>query len=482
MAENSFVCSTAGTTLCTLTGREYYKYNDQPAICGYFYLSNNFTGPLLVSEQQDAVVYTSAYDPDEPIQPSGSFEAFGRTWYVSNMSAFMGGNLTTTGGSYSHKVAGSYENSTEAGKQLLADYYASRLSRYKVKRKRRNYYKYSNTYDFVDLAKSDNTAHISSPKFVVNSVTEWATTQRYNLPKPIRLAKAKAIANVTYIQGNAGWRTTITGHFSDGDSVILSTDFGYGGSGERNVELDFKTNRELIGITIYAICYRRHYQYCYGSIEISIQGMPSILSSQSDYDFTFDDVYTYVAKTKKRAYYKYVYGEPVDKYTPAFASQAQATSGVDGVKMTTAQGYWQITTATTIATNNNNVITFDVGELSNGIKSFAYNAAVVGGSYPAMVMNNIQCSHDGNSWTTISSRWGGRGTTVNTPFNVPYPNNYRYLRFTTSNDDGRHGNGGVNSFRMLYNYIPRTVTAGTIDDYDYYVDDVKTYKPQRTGD
>ena len=187
----------------------------------------------------------------------------------------------------------------------------------------------------------------------------------------------------------------------------------------------------------------------------------------------------YIVKRKVRTYYKYVDGSPVDTNTPIFASQTEATNGKDGVKFLTAQNYFTITGTNTVAVNNNAVVTIDVGAKTQGIKSVVYNGIVVASAYPAMVLKTVQCSPDNSQWTTITDSFGGRNTTVNTPLNIPYPNNYRYLRFTTGNDDGRHGNGGVNNFRIKYVKIPSTPVESTESDYDYYVDEVKSYLASR---
>ena len=193
-------------------------------------------------------------------------------------------------------------------------------------------------------------------------------------------------------------------------------------------------------------------------------------STESDYDF-YKDVLVYkIVKENVRKYYKYDWETA---FSPIFYSQTEATEGINGVKIINNAGYYYLTQRTTHTISRGNTVTFDMGETSKGITSIGFTGIVSGGNYPSLVMSNVQCSEDNSTWITIASSYGGRGTVYTNPLTITTPNNYRYIRFTASNDDGGFSQGGCQSLTVGYN--KRIVINGTPDDYDFY-EDVDVYK------
>jgi len=175
-----------------------------------------------------------------------------------------------------------------------------------------------------------------------------------------------------------------------------------------------------------------------------------------------------------RVYYKYEYA---DVATPVFNSQAEATEGIDGVKIIGGANYYSMTGTSTTVLNNWNTVTFDIGEHNKNIKSLGYVGVCVDSQYPGTVLLDVQCSEDNQTWTTIRSSFGGRGNYKNYPLNIPYPNNYRYLRYTTYCDDPGFGQYG-GSYGLSILYSKAYEVRSTSDDYDFYRDELTWTKPQ----
>lgn len=171
-------------------------------------------------------------------------------------------------------------------------------------------------------------------------------------------------------------------------------------------------------------------------------------------------------------YYKYAPTGEIAT-TPIFPTDISASMGIDGITITPSS-YYYLTSLSTHAPARGFTCTFDIGPHKNGIYSIAYNGIVSGGNYPALVLLNVRCSEDGNNWTTIAASYGGRSTTIDTPLIIPTPNNYRYLRFDTTNDDTRHSGSGVNSMRLTYGETD-LVPSGRSDHDTYSSTDKKKY-------
>lgn len=215
---------------------------------------------------------------------------------------------------------------------------------------------------------------------------------------------------------------------------------------------------------------------CLGYPTINAQVVTSMVESTAD-DYNYSEIVyeDYAVKRKTRHYYK----SQVNVDSPVYTSQAQATSGVNGVKLLTAQQYWYITHPTQMVGHipNNTVVTMDVGN-NNGLNTVGYHGAVQPGAAPSVIMTNVQCSADNVNWVTIASSFGDRNALPTSPLNIPKPNNYRYLRFTVKPDDTGFANCAMYAFRINYISVPRQEVSST-DNYDAYIDDVVPYAVKR---
>ena len=168
-------------------------------------------------------------------------------------------------------------------------------------------------------------------------------------------------------------------------------------------------------------------------------------------------------------YYKYVY---TDSVNPQYTSVSQAEIGVDLVRMITNAGYYAVTNSSGARLSTNQIVTFDMGANCYGIKSIGYTGVVVSGKSPSLVMNNIECSTDNNTWTTIASSFGKRGDYLTSPLSIPYPNSYRYIRFKCNRDDGGFSTGDAKN--LTIKYVKRTIIETDSLNYDF-VENVNQY-------
>ena len=177
-------------------------------------------------------------------------------------------------------------------------------------------------------------------------------------------------------------------------------------------------------------------------------------------------------KQTVRKYYKESYTERYLTTTPQFGSEANATNGLLGCRITTVPGAWTITGPSTVTIGRGNLITFDCGEDCQEIYQVGFVGVVSGGNWPSMTMTSIQCSVDGQYWDEFGD-FGGRGDYYSNPSSrktFTAGNNYRYLRFTNWVDDGRYGQGGVYNFTIWYYKRDKIVEESTRNNYDYYID------------
>ena len=156
---------------------------------------------------------------------------------------------------------------------------------YILKRKIIDYYKFDNSSTLLNLGNSNNSAYINSGAFDIRSVTAWSTTQTYTLNEEIRANKLFINVTSGMTQANAGWTITITAITDQGEIEALTKNFGYGVAPNENFESLLSDVTKIEGIKIYAYCYRRSGQYCYGYINIMISNNKAVLSSKEDYDF-----------------------------------------------------------------------------------------------------------------------------------------------------------------------------------------------------
>lgn len=110
------------------------------------------------------------------------------------------------------------------------------------KRISRDYYKFTDNYNLLNIGDSNNTTYVDNSIYTINSVTAWSATTEYMFNSPKQLSKIKNTVNPLYCQANAGWNTTITALTSSGEVQIYSKDFGYGVQTSEDNIYDFNTH------------------------------------------------------------------------------------------------------------------------------------------------------------------------------------------------------------------------------------------------
>ena len=87
-----------GTVIAVINGRTYYKANDGPALVGYtFNTGSSYTGPFLVSTNEDAVAYY--YSDNSTLRVSdNSINSNGLTYYYSSGTGWTSGDYTDSSG------------------------------------------------------------------------------------------------------------------------------------------------------------------------------------------------------------------------------------------------------------------------------------------------------------------------------------------------------------------------------------------------
>ena len=104
--------------MCTINGRDYYKKNEGKALCGVFYYSySGYTGPIIVSDNEEAVTYYTSYNSEYCFVSSESFEYKGITWYISATDYFWEGDHSSSG--FAPKLDGAYYYHADAAKALI---------------------------------------------------------------------------------------------------------------------------------------------------------------------------------------------------------------------------------------------------------------------------------------------------------------------------------------------------------------------------
>ena len=93
---NNTYSALADEVLVTLSGRNYYKYNSEPALVGYLY-DNSYTGPVLVGKTADSVKYYTSVD-STVFAHSGTFVVNGVTYYYSSTEYWQAYDLTDSSG------------------------------------------------------------------------------------------------------------------------------------------------------------------------------------------------------------------------------------------------------------------------------------------------------------------------------------------------------------------------------------------------
>lgn len=83
--DSSYIMNKA-ELICTIGGRNFHKSNDKPAVYGVFHNSGGYWGPLLVSQDQEAVKYNTC---GKEFSSNYTVQFNNKTWYVSNDEYFM---------------------------------------------------------------------------------------------------------------------------------------------------------------------------------------------------------------------------------------------------------------------------------------------------------------------------------------------------------------------------------------------------------
>ncbi len=212
--------------------------------------------------------------------------------YITN------GYYTAGGHSNIALISGITITATQLVEGTASDYsYYEEIDVFKVvKSTKRKYYKYTDTANqTVDLYASNNTTNINSStkRFYTSSdVTAWTQTQTYTLKTPITAINITGKLVKASVQQNCGWKIKIT---ANGSTVIWEQDFGYNTAGTGKTKTyTFSKATQINSITIYAQCYRRSDQYCYGGIDLGLTYTKRVTSTGTASDYSaYEDVPVY---------------------------------------------------------------------------------------------------------------------------------------------------------------------------------------------
>ena len=91
-----YVMSNAGELICTFGSRRFYKAYDGDAYAGYFY-NGTYGHPLLVSEDPDAVVFTTSDSGSTKFTYTNTIEYKGKTYYICSDEYAMPYSTSTNG-------------------------------------------------------------------------------------------------------------------------------------------------------------------------------------------------------------------------------------------------------------------------------------------------------------------------------------------------------------------------------------------------
>ena len=84
--------------ICTIYGRNYYKKNEGEAFIAYYYMKEEHTVPILVSEDPDAVTYYTSWDTSIEIVYTTTVQYNNKTYYVSRAGYAESGMLNSSDG------------------------------------------------------------------------------------------------------------------------------------------------------------------------------------------------------------------------------------------------------------------------------------------------------------------------------------------------------------------------------------------------
>ena len=112
-ADEAYVMESSGV-FCSISGTQYTKVNEGKALVSAYYINSGYTCPLIVSTEQDAVVYSTM---GKSFSYKTTVEYLGVTWYASDNSYGMSGNCSVSG--YAQKLDGGYASINDAALALL---------------------------------------------------------------------------------------------------------------------------------------------------------------------------------------------------------------------------------------------------------------------------------------------------------------------------------------------------------------------------
>lgn len=292
----------------------------------------------------------------------------------------------------------------------------------------------------VNLYDSNNQTYIDSSTyhFDIGSVTAWSTTQIYNLNHTIS-AKDITITTTGWVQANAGWTITIDCTTEQGETNILTKDFGYNVAPEITSTFDFNPMRDGVkikSIKIYAYCYRRSTSYCYGGINIGLSYTPRHveLSNETDYNYYVDrDVYSLpIKQIPIYEKYKFEYLNTL----PTYANATEGETGINGISFSPGAMYFCVarTVQSTVTNSYDYKVVWQFGGREFKLDTCTYQGYVVNLRTPYASLTQIEGSNDNETWEVVTT---------------PVNNYYRYYRFTfVGSETHKYAGMGMQYFNL----------------------------------
>ena len=178
----------ADKLIAVINGRKYYKKNAGEALVAYAY-NGEYTGPILVSKDENAVAY---YSPDHEscgnIQSAGSFIFKSETYYYSKALCWMEGDFESTDGLSLNKYTSSDATSKLFALKMLHEDTTSQLI---ATINGRNYYKETDGEAIMAYGYNDG---FTGPILV----SEDAKAVRYYSPDHEFCSKVEAVGKINY--------------------------------------------------------------------------------------------------------------------------------------------------------------------------------------------------------------------------------------------------------------------------------------------
>lgn len=180
--------ASADKLIAVINGRKYYKKNAGEAFVAYGY-NGTYTGPFLVSKDENAVAY---YSPDHEscadIASAGAFSFKGETYYYSKMQCWMEGDFENTDGLSLNKYTLDDAPAKLFALKLLHENTTSQLI---ATINGRNYYKETDGEAIMAYGYNDG---FTGPILV----SEDAKAVRYYSPDHEFCSKVEAVGKINY--------------------------------------------------------------------------------------------------------------------------------------------------------------------------------------------------------------------------------------------------------------------------------------------